>query len=485
MSAVRRVFQHDHERASHSEPGIAPGEVLSDGLRPTAFGQFAQTRLAAWLDRHRSVVARTGVALGLAAGLAAAALALRPAGEPPLPRARLTGVSIEVPAAHAGGGDARPIVATYRIKPIGSGTHVAVTGISGPFVKASVARPVAAPSPVSGAVVTVSAIADCTGAASLDTTKGPYLVTVTRTNSHGRSARERVRVPASPVDWAAAVREDCWQRRATRGIVIEGVGAERDAESHQLVLTVTLRSALPEDVHVRVIDVADVATLDAADSGTLRAGAEHAFRVRWPTVDCSLPVLPFSNVSSGTRRGRHIDTPALAWSIGPVGGDPAALFMTSLSPSQLTAVQDSVRLLCVPPATAIHITSSRVLPPDPAVADLTGVSIAVRLSLLSAASRIVIGQQQDSLTADARVPITQADVRLVNHKAEATIVWLARCSAVDPRPPLLPLHIRIRGHLVGYSVTLDDAMLAATYASACGFLDADQLRGVGWDLPQL
>jgi hypothetical protein len=485
MNGAERIFRSDRERAIHSATGAAGGDVLSDGRAPTAFGQFARTRLAAALGRHRTVVARTVAAFAIATGLAAAVLALRPAAESPLPRAQLTGVSIEVPGSRPGGADARPIVATYRIKPFGSGTHVAVTGFSGPFVKASVARPVAGPAPDAGAVVRVSAIADCTDAASLDATKGPYLMAVTRTNSHGRSVNERMRVPTSPVNWAAAVRQDCWQRRAARGIVIDGIGAERDPRSQQLVLTVTLRSAIPGDVHVRVIDVADVATLDAADSGTIQAGAEHVFRVRWPIADCSLPVLPFSNVSSGTRRGRHIDTPALAWSIGPVGGDPAALFMTALSPSQLTTVRDSVRRLCVPPATSIHVTSSRALPPDPAVLDLTGVSIAVRLSLLSAASRIVIGQQQDSLTADARVPITRADVRLIKHKASATIVWLARCSAVEPLPPLLPLHIRIRGHLVGYSVTLDDAKLAATYAHACGFPDSGQLRGVGWDLPQL
>jgi hypothetical protein len=412
-------------------------------------------------------------------------LALRPASAPPLPKAQLTGVSIEVPAARPGGSGPRPIVATYRVKPIGSGTHVAVIGVSGPFVKTSVARAVADPAAAAGTVVTVKAVADCTDAASLDTTTGPYLVAVTRTNSHGRSATGRVRVPRSPVDWAAAVRQDCWQRTAARGIVIDAIGAERDPRSHQLVLTVTLHSTIPGEVRVRVIDVADVATLDEADSGTLRAGAERAFRVRWPTVDCSLPVLPFSNVSSGTRRGRRIDTPALAWSIGPVGGDPAALFMTALSPGQITTVRESVRRLCVPPATSIRVASSRALPPDPALVDLTGVSIAVRLSVLSVAPRIVIGLQQESLTADARVPITPAVVRLPNHKATVTIVWQARCSAVEPLPPLVPLHLKYRGHLAGYSVSLDDAKLAATYADACGFPDANQLRGVGWDLPAL
>jgi hypothetical protein len=94
-----------------------------------------------------------------------------------------------------------------------------------------------------------------------------------------------------------------------------------------------------------VIDIADVATLAAADSGTVRAGEDRVFRVRWPTADCSLSVLPASNVAEAGVV-KDLDAPVLTWSVGPIGADPAALFTTVLSPRQLTTIRDSLRLRC-------------------------------------------------------------------------------------------------------------------------------------------
>jgi hypothetical protein len=457
-------------------------EVLSDGLSPTAYERAAEFLSRAWVGRHRVVATRALVALGMCAGLAATAFALRPAVVKPLPHVPVTGVSIVVPPPTLGSAAEGPIVATYRVGPLRSGLRVAITGVVGPLVTVSSARAFAG-SAARGGVFTVSAIPDCGSASSLDATKAPYLVAVTSISSHGRLVSRHVRVPSSPVDWAAAVSQDCWQRSAAKGVVVERLGAGPDPGSGQLALTVTLRSALPSDVRVRVIDVADVATLAAADSGILRAGADRAYHVRWPIAGCSVPSLPRSNISPGVSSGGDIDSPALAWSIGPTGADPAALFVTVLSPSQLVIIREAVQRLCEPPSTSLRVTSSHVLPPDPVVVDHSGVSIAVRLALVSPAPRIVIGQNQEALTADARVQVTPAYVRLIHHKASATIVWRARCRPSEPVPPLLPVSLGAPGHFVNYSVTLDDAKLAVTYADACGLGDPKRLRMAGWDVP--
>jgi hypothetical protein len=78
----------------------------------------------------------------------------------------------------------------------------------------------------------------------------------------------------------------------------------------------------------------------------------------------------------------------------------------------------------------------------------------------------VLGYDQTGLTADARVPTTQAAVTLVDGLGRATVVWHPSC--VDRVPPVLPVLIAPAGR---FAVVLRDAVLAEAYAAGCHLPD--------------
>ncbi|MDQ1627118.1 MAG: hypothetical protein QOI54_862 [Actinomycetota bacterium] len=453
--------------------------MLTDGLAPPTPSGWPARRWGGWRSRERLLATRAATTLlVVAAGVTATVVALRPPPGPSPAGPPLVGVSVVVPPPPSLGPTARPVVATYRLSAAGAAARVAVTGVTGPFVGSSEVRRA---SRRGGATVfTVSATPDCRSAASLDARGGRYLVVTTRTGTDGRPARARVRLPGSRVDWAAAIRAACWQQLAGHGIEVAAVRAAPDRASRRVVLAVSLHSSLPRDVQVGAIDVADVATLSAADAGILQAGSDAVLHVRWPIEDCASPALPPTAYAADEDA---VDRPVatLAWSVGPAGKDPAALTVTVLSATQLATVRHAVAGVCAPPGTSVRVTAARALPPDRVVVDHAGVAIAVRLALVSSAPLVVVGQSPRGLTADARAGITQGHVHLSGHRGSTTVVWAARCALPDPAPPLLPIRIGDRGHLVGYTVTLDDPSLASTYARACG-LDRQRLRAAGWSV---
>lgn len=470
-----------HDRGADGEPAVAPGtsgEVLADRLSPSVLARIAAASPTGWIDRHRRIVGRAAAALIVAAGLVGTLVALRSSPVEPLSRAAVDGLSIEVPPPALGAPDPRPIVATYRVGSKASGMRFTVHGVTGPFIGHSEGRRVVGSAAGQAQLFRVTVRPDCSDPSSLDRTGASYLVALTRRDSGGRSASGRVRVASSTVDWGAAIRQDCWQQRAAGSIQVDGLVAEADPHRGLLDLRVSLRSTLPADSRVRVIDIANVSTIDAADSGILRAGATHPFHVRWPVADCSSPVPPLSTLGAPALGGGI--APALAWSVGPVRGDPAAVLTTALSRRQLATIHQALAALCEPPGTSIRVTGAHALPVNHAVVDHTGVSIAIRLAVTSDAGRVALGEDPRGLTADARVAITHADVRMSHHRATATLVWHAPCSRAESAPPVLPVRIGGLSAQRGYAVTLSDAKLATTYARACGPLDSDRLREAGW-----
>jgi hypothetical protein len=462
----------------------ATDEVHAGRLSPSVLERLAAASHPGWIDRHRRIVGRAVVALIVTVGLVAALVAVRPPPQETLSRAAVEGVSIEVPPPRTGATDTRPIVATYRVGSSVSGMRFTVHGVTGPFIGRSEGRRVVGSGTGPARLFRVTVRPDCSDPASLDGTDAAYLVALSRRDSGGTSVSGRIRVASSPVDWGAAIRQDCWQQRAASGIHVEGLTTEVDRRRRLLDLRVSLRSTLPEDIRVRVIDIADVSTIDAADSGTLRSGATHVFVVRWPAADCSSSVLPLSRFRPTAEAGGDA-APDLAWSVGPVGKDPAALVATAFSSRQLSSVGEAVAALCEPPGTSIRVTGAHVLPANQVVVDHTGVSITLRLAVVSDAPRVALGADPRGLTADARVEITHADVRTSRHRATAMVVWHARCSPLDIEPPpFLSVRIGGPGPHRGYAVILNNADLASTYASACGLSDIDRLRAAGWALPE-
>jgi hypothetical protein len=213
-------------------------------------------------------------------------------------------------------------------------------------------------------------------------------------------------------------------------------------------LEVSLRSTLAQDVELRVVDIADVATVDAADAGVLPAGSTRAFRVRLPVGDCAAPGLP-----------------ALQWSVGPVGADPVTVLSTPLDPAPRAGVDAALRRACTPPDTTVTVSAARVLAPRPDVGDRAGVSIGVDLAVDTGAEQLLLGSDTSVLTADARVTFTPAQVLPVRRRATARVVWHVRCPSPDP--PVLPVWV-VRGQSrEQYAVRLDDPALSRARSAAC------------------
>jgi hypothetical protein len=413
-----------------------------------------------------SLVNRAVALLGAAAVLGAVVVSGRPPPLVPLSSAPLAGVAIEVSAVTATGSTGpgvRPIVATYHLDTTDPDPRISVAGVTGPFIQTSTVR--AAPADVGPYdAVTVTATPDCSSVASLDAGPAPYELTIAERDAHGRSARGRLGQTDPAVDWDSAVRRDCWQAFAQQSLTVEQVRPTLQPSARRVDLDVLLRNGSDRGVTVQVLDIADVATIDAADSGVVPAGAGRWLRVRLPIRDCSSPVLPLTAIepSAGAAGDAVGAQPALAWSIGPEGTDPLALLNTGLSSPQAALVRDAVLRLCRPPATTVSVTGATVRRAADDQLGPSGVSIAVQLSVHSAVGRLLLGYDQTGLTADARVPTTQATVTLLGRRGRATVVWYPSCT--DRVPPVLPVMIPPTGR---YAVVLRDPLLAEAYTAAC------------------
>jgi hypothetical protein len=298
---------------THEEGGdLGPVEILAQGRPSASFNELPR-------------VVTVGVTAGALVALVVVVMnALRPPPTIEVSRAPISGVSISV-STSGPSGRASPIIASYRVGHAPPGLRFAVTGLSGPFIRAAVVR-------ADADLVTVTATPECDSAASLDPAPAPYLLAVSERADRGRSVTGRLDLPTSPVDWAAAVRRDCWQVLAATRLAVIGLRAEPALAVGPVELQVLLRNRSARSVRVRVLDIADVATVDPADSGVLRPGAQRPFRVRLPIADCG--------------RGTGSQAPSLAWSVGPADADPLALLTTGLSPPQIATIQAAAALLC-------------------------------------------------------------------------------------------------------------------------------------------
>jgi hypothetical protein len=384
---------------------------------------------------------------------------------------QVVGLAMRIPGPQPAGAPPRAIRATYRVTPARPGTRVRVLKVTGPFLRGADvrvsgrARNTAADQSGSE-VVTVSGVADCRSLSALDAGGARYPVTVRTTGLDGTAARGRPGVPPSLVDWAAAVRQDCWQRVAAAGVKVTGLVATPHRAGRDVLLDVRLTSSLERDVEVAAVDVADVSTIEPADSGTLPAGGSRVVRVRLPLPECSLGLRPAVG--------------ELLWSVGEVGEDAAATFVTALPSTADAAVLVATQESCSPPGTTITVTDARVLAPNAVLSDPHGAAIALRLRLRSGSPLVVLGREPGpTTTSDARVPTGVARVHPVAGPAQARIVWQASCSAAPPIPLSLPVRLPGPGADRDYAVTVDDPVVARTYARACG-LRLDALVAAGW-----
>jgi hypothetical protein len=275
------------------------------------------------------------VAAGLVGG---AVVALRPPAAGLGPGPTLTGMSLLIPPPEPVGAAARPITATYRVTTSRHGESLHLRGLTGPYLLSSSVRASTRSASGGASLVTLRAVADCRSPASLGAPTGRYVVVGRLTRFGFTSTRFRSPVPTSPVNWAAAVRQDCWQRVAARGVAVADVVAAPDPTWSGVLLAVHLASSLDMDVRVGAVDVADVSTLEAAETGILPAGGSLVLHVRQPVRHCgAVSLRDLARAGSG---------PGLPWSVGPVDGDAAATFVTMLAKHVTSAIRKSVDRFC-------------------------------------------------------------------------------------------------------------------------------------------
>lgn len=291
----------------------AGAEVLNPAAEHT--GSPGRYAVAAGHSRLR----RRGLTLLVTAGAVIAWFAYSMSA-PPLMDAPVRGVAIEILQPRPGASRPSAIRATYQV----DGAAFTVLGVTGAFDgPVSVNRRFG-----SGRVrwFVVSAVPDCSDPATLDAArKAPHRLHVQRRVGDGRSSHGTPQLRGRVLDWDSAIQTACWQWLTAQRVHL--VGLVDDQQQDRAGLRATLHSDLPRDIDVHVIDVADVATVDAPDSAVLHAGSSHSYRVRQPAGSCG-------------------SLQSLAWSLGPVGQDPQTVLTTALSAAQVSAI----RAACARPA---------------------------------------------------------------------------------------------------------------------------------------
>jgi hypothetical protein len=433
-----------------------PADLLDDGLPAPRRPAESVRRAAA---RHPLATGVVAVVTVLMVALGAV-VATRPA--PPVP---ITGLALTpVPLTHLLASPeslARQglVGAAYDVVgPTGS-QPAQVRGIVGPGIRASSARS-------AGATLTpareflVTAIPDCADPAVLDPGPADYRLDVSRTDDQGRTQTARVDVPDAAAAWLAPLRTQCWSVLARAGLTLRGVTAAVDRHHTTVLVTAELANGLGRPATVTAVDVADVSTIDPADTADLPVGATAHLRVRIPVTQCG----------SGSRAAAPAVVTSVGWAVGPVGGDPAAVVATPLTPAEQAVVAGAVEQLCgAAPVAQVHVVSVSTEPVNPFLADDRGVSLALRASVATTADDVLAGDDPAALTSDARPVFTAEDATVRDGSVMLALVWNARCPASPVAAPRLPMRLRAGGLTYVTSTVLRDPVLARGYAAACGF----------------
>jgi hypothetical protein len=377
---------------------------------------------------------------------------------------QLIGRSVQL-ASQAPDASANALIGTYDVsEPPGATTSV--LRVVGPYIAASSSG--AGSSGDGAEQIGVNVIPDCSQLAVLDLPVQSYFLELAKSGSTGMTSEERIAAPLGRVNWGDAIRRECWRRLAAESLTAERIVPVVDRAAGIIRLDIALRSRFPAHVSVRALDIADVDTLEDADSGVIAPGGLKVVAQRLKVDDCSSPTLPLAPRSTFSPK---LATPSLsvAWSIGPAGKDPETITTTRLSPAQLAEITTAVQRLCAPPAgTSVRVVTAHLVGPATSRSDRGGIAIALRLAVASMSDRLLLGADQSGLTADARPALTEDRVRLVNGHATADLIWQVSCRDASALPLRLPLRLADGQR---FEVPLVDQRVSSAYTRACSRLE--------------
>ena len=228
-------------------------------------------------------------------------------------------------------GSAR-IVVTYRTA--GKVLRTRIDKITGPAVERVRVRAVHRASGYGSGWVQSVAIDIRCGVASR---AASYRLTARRTDRHGRTSLFRVKAPTVPVSLGTAARTVCFERQATEALSVTKIRrTARSWDSDRLIVEARLANAGAVPLSVRTLDVADVSSLEDADAAVLAASQSRWLLIRLP-AHCSVPD------SAPT---------AMAWAVGPVGGEPRTVVRTALSTGHLWSLNSLLARYCAATSSA-------------------------------------------------------------------------------------------------------------------------------------
>jgi hypothetical protein len=378
---------------------------------------------------------RTGaIALG-ALALLALWFTLRPA-PPPAVAATVSGVGL-FPAVR----DGDPLVALYRVAPPdGSGT-VEVFGLVGPGVRASSTH-----ADPDGRGTRIAVVPDC-----LDPAPPGSFSLAVRVSSPAGTATEGLLPLTDPgIDWAAAIEDRCWTESTRAGISLVGLRASADISRGLVRISATLRNDTARDLAISAVDVADVATLEAAPASTLSATASTTAAAR-VTARCGTASSP----------------PSLSWAVGPAGETPRLTLMTPLAAPERRSIAQSMAVLCSsPPPTSVHLVSATAVPSSGIDAALGGAAIDLRFRVSTGGVLVGLGDDPAGSTADARRAFGYAVVTGPVKGTEVTVRWDVVCSASRTRS--LPVETRTQRLAFQSAVPLTGPAVTRALTAACG-----------------
>lgn len=374
------------------------------------------------------------VALG-ALVLLAAWFALRPAPAPVL-AATVSGVGLSPVLT-----DGDPLVALYRVAPAEPSSTVEVLGLVGPGVRASSAR-----ADPDGRGTRIAVVPDCLASSPV----GSFSIALRVRSSAGASTEGLLPLTDPAIDWAAAIENRCWTESTRAGISLVGLSASPDISRGLVRVSATLRNGTARDLVISAVDVADVATLEAAPASTLAASATTTASARL-TGRCGTAGSPTS----------------LSWAVGPEGGSPLLTLTTPLSPDERRSITQAMAVLCSsPPPTAVELVSAAAARPGAIDVGIGGAAIDLRFRVSTGGVLVGLGDDPAGSTADARRAFGYAVVTGPVQDAEVTVRWDIVCNAVRSRS--LPVETRTQRLSFRSVVLLTEPAVTAAITAACG-----------------
>jgi len=303
--------------------------------------------------------------------------------------------------------------------------------------------------------VLVSAVPECADLLTLDSSPTDYRLLLSRTDADGRSASGTTATPDTAL--ADGLRRTCWTLLGSTEVQPSALEWRIDTHLDQLVLSVTMANVSRQGVRLSAVDIADVSTIDPADTQVLAAGTSRVLRVRIPSTVCSAVMAP---------TGTPVPGSTLTWAIGSPGGQVEAVVGTPLPRALRARIAAGLDDLCgASPTVLADVTSATLLSNSPFVTDRNSISLQLNVVVQSDAQRVVAGDDPAALTSDARPTFTSADKALGNGGAAVAVTWSTRCGTTTV--PRLPLALLRDGHEFHTSVPIANLVVAQAFSAAC------------------